>query len=79
MLWADERDATTQDFVMINYPTFLSRTVADYEAFHSARVGVLGVAQCRHKQAITAADQKPLLALNPKAVAERAVVAEAQA
>ncbi len=40
---ADERDATTQDFVMINYPTFLSRTVADYEAFHSARVG--GLAQ----------------------------------
>jgi hypothetical protein len=39
----DERDATTQDFVMINYPTFLSRTVADYEAFHSARVG--GLAQ----------------------------------
>ena len=38
---ADERDATTQDFVMINYPTFLSRTVADYEAFHSARVGGL--------------------------------------
>jgi hypothetical protein len=26
---------------MINYPTFLSRTVADYEAFHSARVGGL--------------------------------------
>jgi hypothetical protein len=39
----DERDATTQDFVMINYPTFLSRNVADYEAFHAARIG--GLAQ----------------------------------
>lgn len=35
---ADERDATTQDFVMINYPTFLSSNVADYSAFHTARV-----------------------------------------
>ena len=35
---ADERNATTQDFVMINYPTFLSRTVSDYTAFHTARV-----------------------------------------
>ncbi len=34
---ADERDATTQDFVMINYPTFLSSTVSDYTAFHTAR------------------------------------------
>jgi hypothetical protein len=34
----DELDATTQDFVMINYPTFLSSNVADYSAFHSARV-----------------------------------------
>ncbi|MFM7052285.1 MAG: di-heme-cytochrome C peroxidase [Planctomycetota bacterium] len=35
---ADERDAATQDFVMINYPTFLSSNVADYAAFHTARV-----------------------------------------
>jgi hypothetical protein len=42
---ADERDATTQDFVMINYPTFLSRTVADYEAFHFARVGGLAATE----------------------------------
>jgi hypothetical protein len=41
----DERDATTQDFVMINYPTFLSRTVADYAAFHSARVAGLGATE----------------------------------
>ncbi|MFM7261727.1 MAG: di-heme-cytochrome C peroxidase [bacterium] len=34
----DERDATTQDFVMINYPTFLSSNVSDYTAFHTARV-----------------------------------------
>lgn len=34
---ADERDATTQDFVMINYPTFLSSNVSDYTAFHTAR------------------------------------------
>ncbi|MFM8698366.1 MAG: di-heme-cytochrome C peroxidase, partial [Phycisphaerales bacterium] len=40
---ADEAGATTQDFVMINYPTFLSQNVADYEAFHSARVA--GLAQ----------------------------------
>ena len=35
---ADERNATTQDFVMINYPTFLSSNVSDYTAFHTARV-----------------------------------------
>ena len=34
----DERNATTQDFVMINYPTFLSSNVSDYSAFHTARV-----------------------------------------
>jgi hypothetical protein len=38
---ADEASATTQDFVMINYPTFLSRTVSDYSAFHAARAGGL--------------------------------------
>ncbi|MFM8733544.1 MAG: di-heme-cytochrome C peroxidase [Phycisphaerales bacterium] len=38
---ADEAGATTQDFVMINYPTFLSRTVSDYSAFHAARAGGL--------------------------------------
>ena len=33
---ADERNATTQDFVMIDHPTFLSSNVSDYTAFRTA-------------------------------------------
>ena len=42
---ADERNATTQDFVMINYPTFLSSNVSDYTAFHTAREGGLATTE----------------------------------
>ena len=31
-----ERNATTQDFVMINFPTFFVRSLEDYEALHVA-------------------------------------------
>ncbi len=32
----DERDAQTQDFVMINFPVFFSRNLKDYEELHRA-------------------------------------------
>ncbi len=32
----DERDAKTQDFVMINFPVFFSRNLKDYEELHRA-------------------------------------------
>ena len=35
-LLEDERDAQTQDFVMINFPTFFVRNLKDYEDFHLA-------------------------------------------